>query len=113
MIPYNHKKLYINIVETKPDPAILIIETDCEVDFEPPLDYKEPEKVNLTTTTTTTTTKFSVFTGSSYRIDGKPSSAESISSPEENKKEEPSQKKAEEEQVKFKAFSGKKYSLKD
>lgn len=44
MVPYNKKKYYINIVETKPAGAVSIIETDCEVDFAPPLDYKEPEK---------------------------------------------------------------------
>lgn len=44
MVPYNNKKYYIDIVETKPSPAVSIIETDCEVDFAPPLDYKEPEK---------------------------------------------------------------------
>ena len=44
MVPYNNKKFYIDIVETKPSAAISIIETDCEVDFAPPLDYKEPEK---------------------------------------------------------------------
>lgn len=44
MVPYNNKKYYIDIVETKPSSAISIIETDCEVDFAPPLDYKEPEK---------------------------------------------------------------------
>lgn len=44
MIPYNNKKYYIDVVETKPSPAVSIIETDCEVDFAPPLDYKEPEK---------------------------------------------------------------------
>ncbi|XP_022752731.1 ubiquitin recognition factor in ER-associated degradation protein 1-like [Durio zibethinus] len=44
MVPYNNKKYYINIVETKPTPAVSIIETDCEVDFAPPLDCKEPEK---------------------------------------------------------------------
>lgn len=44
MVPYNNKKFYINIVETKPSSAVSIIETDCEVDFAPPLDYKEPEK---------------------------------------------------------------------
>lgn len=44
MVSYNNKKFYIDIVETKPSPAISIIETDCEVDFAPPLDYKEPEK---------------------------------------------------------------------
>ncbi|MCI34753.1 ubiquitin fusion degradation protein, partial [Trifolium medium] len=35
MIPYNDKKYYIDVVETKPSPAISIIETDCEVDFAP------------------------------------------------------------------------------
>jgi len=44
MVAYNNKKYYIDIIETKPDNAISIIETDCEVDFAPPLDYKEPEK---------------------------------------------------------------------
>lgn len=44
MVAYNNKKYYIDIVETKPSSAISIIETDCEVDFAPPLDYKEPER---------------------------------------------------------------------
>lgn len=44
MVSYNNKKFYIDIVETKPSHAISIIETDCEVDFAQPLDYKEPER---------------------------------------------------------------------
>jgi hypothetical protein len=44
MFAYNNKQYYIDIVETKPASAVSIIETDCEVDFAPPLDYKEPEK---------------------------------------------------------------------
>lgn len=44
MVAYNNKKFYIDIIETKPSAAISIIETDCEVDFAPPLDYKEPER---------------------------------------------------------------------
>ena len=44
MVAYNNKKYYIDIIESKPSNAITIIETDCEVDFAPPLDYKEPEK---------------------------------------------------------------------
>ena len=44
MVAYNNKKYYIDIIETKPSNAISIIETDCEVDFAPPLDYKEPQK---------------------------------------------------------------------
>lgn len=47
MVAYNNKKYYIDIVEAKPSPAVSIIETDCEVDFAPPLDYKEPEKPTL------------------------------------------------------------------
>lgn len=45
MVAYNNKKYYIDIIEAKPASAITIIETDCEVDFAPPLDYKEPEPV--------------------------------------------------------------------
>lgn len=48
MVAYNNKKFYIDIVETKPSSAISIIETDCEVDFAPPLDYQEPEKPSKT-----------------------------------------------------------------
>lgn len=44
MVAYNNRKYYIDIIETKPSNAISIIETDCEVDFAPPLDYKEPER---------------------------------------------------------------------
>lgn len=44
VLPYNNRKYYVDIVETKPTAAVCIIETDCEVDFAPPLDYKEPEK---------------------------------------------------------------------
>lgn len=44
MVPYNNKQYFINVVEAKPSSAVSIIETDCEVDFAPPLDYKEPEK---------------------------------------------------------------------
>lgn len=44
MVAYNNKKYYIDIIEAKPSNAISIIETDCEVDFAPPLDYKEPER---------------------------------------------------------------------
>ena len=36
------KSYYIDIIETKPDLSINICNTDIEVDFEKPLDYKEP-----------------------------------------------------------------------
>ncbi|XP_020083699.1 ubiquitin fusion degradation protein 1 homolog isoform X2 [Ananas comosus] len=82
MVTYNNKSYYINILETKPASAVAIIETDCEVDFAPPLDYKEPEKPQQVSTTTSKAEdanakaeaepKFIPFTGSSKRLDGKP-----------------------------------------
>ncbi|KAH7533776.1 hypothetical protein FEM48_Zijuj04G0167700 [Ziziphus jujuba var. spinosa] len=45
MIMHEGKKFYINVLETKPVSAIRVNVTDCEVDFAPPLDYNEPEKV--------------------------------------------------------------------
>lgn len=53
MVAYNNKQYYIDIIETKPAPAISIIETDCEVDFAPPLDYKEPVKPSINNAQTT------------------------------------------------------------
>lgn len=41
-INYNNKKYFIDIVDAKPSDAISVIETDCNVDFAPPLDYVEP-----------------------------------------------------------------------
>ncbi|KAF5744591.1 ubiquitin fusion degradation protein 1 [Tripterygium wilfordii] len=85
MVPYNNKKYYINIVETKPSFAVSIIETDCEVDFAPPLDYikpAQPEKSHLSNNKRPPevkeepiqkVAKFNPFTGSARRLDGKPS----------------------------------------
>ncbi|WVZ25287.1 hypothetical protein V8G54_003831 [Vigna mungo] len=83
MVAYNNKKYYIDIIETKPDHAISIIETDCEVDFAPPLDYKEPEKpiapystgkapAAAEDTPAETEPKFNPFSGTGRRLDGKP-----------------------------------------
>ncbi|XP_058099300.1 uncharacterized protein LOC131243760 isoform X2 [Magnolia sinica] len=83
MVAYNNKKFYIDIVETKPSSAISIIETDCEVDFAPPLDYKEPERpapsipsskapAQAQEEPTKEEPKFIPFTGVAQRLDGKP-----------------------------------------
>ncbi|XP_065874222.1 uncharacterized protein [Euphorbia lathyris] len=83
MVAYNNKKYYIDIIESKPSNAITIIETDCEVDFAPPLDYKEPERpaprIPQGKATSqdedvpdTTEPKFNPFTGAARRLDGKP-----------------------------------------
>ncbi|KAF6141168.1 hypothetical protein GIB67_018258 [Kingdonia uniflora] len=44
MVAYNNEKYYIDLVKSKPAHTISIIETDCEVDFAPPFDYREPER---------------------------------------------------------------------
>ncbi|XAR72763.1 hypothetical protein NMG60_11019513 [Bertholletia excelsa] len=44
MVSDNDKKYYMDIIETKPSDAVCIMETDCEVDFAPPLSYKELKK---------------------------------------------------------------------
>jgi ubiquitin fusion degradation protein 1 len=80
--------------EMKPFPAISIIETDCEVDFAPPLDYVEPEKPlpsdlsdkeppQVEEETATKTPAVIPFSGSARRLDGKPStqSVEQTSTP--------------------------------
>ncbi|XP_059433984.1 uncharacterized protein LOC132167104 [Corylus avellana] len=82
MVAYNNKKYYIDIIETKPANAISIIETDCEVDFAPPLDYKEPEKPvasahpskpgQVEEAPAESEPKFNPFTGVGRRLDGKP-----------------------------------------
>ncbi|CAA3024127.1 ubiquitin fusion degradation 1 homolog isoform X1 [Olea europaea subsp. europaea] len=82
MVAYNNKKYYIDIIESKPSNAISIIETDCEVDFAPPLDYKEPEKRATSIPTGKAPAegqeppaeepKFNAFTGVARRLDGKP-----------------------------------------
>lgn len=84
MVAYNNKKYYIDIIESKPANAISIIETDCEVDFAPPLDYKEPERVTPPPVAVPPSSsqdaapaepeepKFNAFTGAGRRLDGKP-----------------------------------------
>ena len=45
VVNYNNKNYEIEVKEAKPQNAISVVETDCQVDFEAPKDYKEPEKV--------------------------------------------------------------------
>ncbi|VFR03081.1 unnamed protein product [Cuscuta campestris] len=80
MMAYNNKKYYIDIIETKPASAISVIETDCEVDFAPPLDYKEPERPVSSLPNKSAEgeegpvediPKFNPFTGAGRRLDGK------------------------------------------
>ncbi|KAG2371302.1 uncharacterized protein HKW66_Vig0214760 [Vigna angularis] len=81
MVQYNKKKYYIDVVGTRPSPAVSIIETDCEVDFAPPLDYKEPKKQakvdrrrpKVEDEPPKKIARFNSFSGFSRRLDGKAS----------------------------------------
>ena len=42
-VPHNNRNYYIDVRELKPGKACSIIETDCNVDFEAPVGYKEPQ----------------------------------------------------------------------
>lgn len=44
-IPYNNKNYHFALKEVNPSPAACIIETDCNVDFDAPVGYQEPERV--------------------------------------------------------------------
>lgn len=68
MVAYNNKKYYIDIIESKPASAITIIETDCEVDFAPPLDYKEPERPASSLPSNKAPAEGTHFTSKSYHI---------------------------------------------
>jgi ubiquitin fusion degradation protein 1 len=45
-IPFNSKNYHFELKEVQPQDAACIIETDCNVDFDAPLGYKEPERPN-------------------------------------------------------------------
>jgi ubiquitin fusion degradation protein 1 len=45
-IPYNSKNYHFALQAVEPQDAACIIETDCNVDFDAPVGYKEPEPVS-------------------------------------------------------------------
>lgn len=87
LVHYNNKNFFIDVVESKPKEAVSIVETDCEVDFAPPLDWVDPEPSKSTAKATDKGKKeedkvaeeaheeepgFVPFKGSGCRLDGKP-----------------------------------------
>ncbi len=45
-LPYNNKNYHFELKEVEPQDAACIIETDCNVDFDAPVGYKEPDYGN-------------------------------------------------------------------
>lgn len=46
-IPYNSKNYHFALKEVQPQDAACIIETDCNVDFDAPVGYKEPDYASM------------------------------------------------------------------
>lgn len=79
-VNHENQSYNIDIVEARPKKAaVSLYETDCELEFEKPLDYKEPEKIKAKveqveelkdTTNLEKDAVFKPFTGVSRRLDG-------------------------------------------
>lgn len=78
---YNDKIYELRVLETKPGQAVSIIECDMNVDFAPPIGYKEPEaqrthehqeeKMEETVVEPDIDNAFKIFQGKGNRLDGK------------------------------------------
>lgn len=78
---YNDKIYELRVLETKPGNAVSIIECDMNVDFAPPVGYKEPEsqrhhehqeeKMEETGMEPENDNSFKIFQGKGNRLDGK------------------------------------------
>ncbi|KAL8096692.1 uncharacterized protein LOC141692183 [Apium graveolens] len=79
-VNHENQSYFIDIVETRPKNAVSLFETDCELEFERPLDYKEPEIIKPKAEQADQELKdatglekdavFRPFTGVSRRLDG-------------------------------------------
>ncbi|XP_048742361.2 sodium-dependent lysophosphatidylcholine symporter 1-like [Ostrea edulis] len=81
-IKYNERNYDMLVLETKPDRAVSIIECDMNVDFAPPVGYKEPQAQRRAQNEEemasaevddmdVTDSSFKVFGGAGNRLDGK------------------------------------------
>lgn len=134
-VPWNGREYAVDVVETKPSDAVSIIDTDCAVDFAPALDDVQQasppavRKVDVVGVEKvehgrpreegkSELPKFVAFSGHGRRLDGKvvvgkmvqPDGGVQLTSDEVCGGKHGHGKEVEEE-PKFKAFTGKKYTL--
>ncbi|KAI3454175.1 hypothetical protein Pfo_010838 [Paulownia fortunei] len=123
MVKHNQRDFYFDVLEVMPGDAVSLIETDCQVDFAQPLDYKEPEtdvqeieKVDRGEEMEEGK-MFRPFVGKARRLDGELVTVESSAVVEDLSKlvEEGKKNKKdggkEEEKEKFKPFTGRSHVL--
>jgi len=78
-IKYNEKSYELRVLETKPGPAVSIVECDMDVEFSPPVDYVEPKRPEPEQEETSNQNgvayddpnAFTPFVGRGNRLDGK------------------------------------------
>ncbi|PIN23997.1 Ubiquitin fusion-degradation protein [Handroanthus impetiginosus] len=117
MIRYNEREFYFDVLDVAPANAISLIETDCEVEFAPPLDYKEPDPEPHPEPEPMEVGKkeeegkeFRPFMGRARRIDGNPVAVRPAVS-EERKMSTVEDDGKEAGKEKFKPFTGGSYTL--
>nr|GMD92436.1 ubiquitin fusion degradation protein 1 homolog [Ipomoea batatas] len=117
VVCYDGERFKVDVVETRPSDAVSVIDTDCNVDFDTPLDYKEPEKSQKIDDKDEgeEIVCFKPFTGIGRTLDGKvleTEKAESSSQGSLSKNGDKDRKEeAKKEDDKFQSFTGKKYTL--
>ncbi|CAN0879106.1 Ubiquitin recognition factor in ER-associated degradation protein 1 [Linum grandiflorum] len=109
-LKYQSKKFYVDVLETRPDPAVCILDADFEVDFAAPLDYKEPKVVEEEEEEGPVRDRsvFVPFSGVGRRLNGECAMVEEKGATEEVEKKMTMKKKKEEQ---FQPFTGKSYTL--
>ncbi|MBA0784808.1 hypothetical protein Gotri_028160 [Gossypium trilobum] len=133
IISHGSKRFYIDIVETKPDDAISIVDIDCNVDFAPALDYEEhaiPVSINFglkkkeEKEEETQKSEFKPFTGLARKLNAEPCCSTYLPKIGRNrevgeanskrssicKSEVTNQNKETEDKPKFQAFTGRSYT---
>lgn len=64
-LPYNNKNYHFELKEVEPQDAACIIETDCNVDFDAPVGYKEPDYAAASATNDRSSSPTTMSTASS------------------------------------------------
>ncbi|CAN1307060.1 Ubiquitin recognition factor in ER-associated degradation protein 1 [Linum perenne] len=105
---YRSRKFFMDVLETKPAPAVCILDTDFEVDFAVPLDYKEP-RVEDEQKQEKGRGVFVPFSGVARRLNGETNSAAMAKEKAVEVREEVKKQKKQNQQ--FEPFTGKKYTL--
>lgn len=138
VVCHGGKSFNVDVVETRPSDAVSVTDTDCNVDFDKPLDYEEPQKphkIDDTNKEEAENLGFKPFTGIGRTLDGKVSVTEKAESSSQgssslskngdtNKKgrivfgrsrpdglRDVKDEPKKKEDKKFQAFTGKKYTL--